>query len=58
MKAKHLTKYTSNSAVYRKAQKIYISGKEGLCCRCPYHRGENFRKHSRNWKRFRKTAWK
>jgi hypothetical protein len=47
-----------NPTVYRKLYKQYVSRNTGKCERCRWHNGENSRKLSHTWKRFRNTRWK
>ncbi len=41
-KTKKIMETTTNRRVYNIARKKYISGKNGDCSFCKYHRGENY----------------
>jgi hypothetical protein len=61
MKVKWTNDTSCGRGVFNKTYKDLISRTEGLCSRCPYHRGENAdrkRKDRRNWKRYRRTRWR
>jgi hypothetical protein len=61
MSIKEIYATADNPSVLKKAYKAFITRRERICNRCPYHSGENAyrkRKDRRNWKRFRKTQWK
>ena len=60
MKCKKVFKETDHSGIYKKARRMYLYALEGLCDRCPPHKGCNVsnRYGQRNWKIFRKTNWK
>ncbi len=56
-----ILKSTTNSAIYKKARKHFLEDEGDIRCSfCPYHDGENCRRHrkSKCWKRFRKTQYK
>ena len=61
MKIKETYVTTDSRSVLKKAYKLLLANREGLCNFDPYHRGENAdrkRRDRRNWKRYRKTRWK
>lgn len=61
MKSVTLMATTIDSKIYNRARKFYLESMGEISCAfCPYHDGENWRRHrkSKCWKRFRKTQYK